>query len=91
MGVSAQAPKTAGLWRECGDTHPIGYDMYKDETFRCIKDLHQENGRIAFVKGNEYQLEDYGPENGRIFKNEDGQIHMLNYTDFCTHFRCTQN
>ena len=60
--------------------------MFKDNLFRCVKDLFQPSGRIAFAKGNKYHLKDYGPENSRILENQDGQEHRLNATEFSTHF-----
>ena len=51
MGVSAQAPKTAGLWRECGGTHPIGYDMNSVDYLKEVAYI----GKID-INGSQYQV-----------------------------------
>ena len=61
--------------------------MYKDNKYRCIEDLFQPNGRIAFAKGNIYFLKNYGAENSFILDNQDGQEHQLNSMEFTNHFR----
>jgi len=61
--------------------------MYKDNKYRCIKDLFQHSGRIAFAKGNVYFLKNYGAENSFILDNQDGHEHQLNSTEFTNHFK----
>jgi len=60
--------------------------MYKNELFRCCKDLYFYNGQIAFTKGRDYYLKGID-KNNRLFRNNKGDEHMVNPTEFGQHFR----
>jgi len=60
--------------------------MFSDNVFKCVKDFHMDDGRVAFTKNRDYQL-DSRNGNNVIFYNDFGWAHELKPTEFGQHFR----